>query len=164
METSDGMGTRLTLELQAMDAPTPEQSRPDAKPDTSAAAIAAHVLLVDDDAFNLMVLSDHFSLPGVSITTAINGRAAIEAVAQHQPDIIVMDLEMPVMNGTAAMQEIRRLQAALGRKPSTMVAYSGNNDDASQTHQRAQGFDRCLCKPATRDQVHALLSNPQILG
>jgi CheY-like chemotaxis protein len=116
-----------------------------------------HVLLVDDDEFNLMVLSDHFSLPGVQITTAINGRVAIEAVKQQRHDLIVMDLEMPVMNGTAAMQEIRRLQAALGSKPSTIVACSGNGDPASQATQIAQGFDSCLDKPIKREQVHALL-------
>lgn len=155
MQTSETQGTRLTLELQCTDA---TESSPQGPAQESPPVPAGlQVLLVDDDQFNLMVLSNLFSQPGLHITTAINGRVAIEAVMQHNPDLIVMDLEMPVMNGTAAMQEIRRLQAALGRKPSTIVAYSGNGDPASQAAQIAQGFDSCLDKPIKREQVQALL-------
>ena len=47
--------------------------------------------------------------------------------------------------------------AALGRKSSSIVAYSGNSDPASQAAQIAQGFDSCLNKPIKREQVHALV-------
>lgn len=161
MQTSETLGTRLTLELQSMEAP----DLPPQEPSREAPPVPGglHVLLVDDDGFNLMVLSDHFSSPGLQITTAINGRGAIEAAIQQHPDLIIMDVEMPVMNGTAAMQEIRRLQAALGRKPSTIVAYSGNGDPASQANQIAQGFDSCLDKPVKREQVQSLLARWQRL-
>ncbi|QJW84723.1 response regulator [Ramlibacter terrae] len=76
------------------------------------------VLLVDDDEYNIVVLKSLLPSPPLSVRTAVNGRAALECVREARPDVIFLDVEMPVMGGIEALQAIRALQAERGEPPS----------------------------------------------
>lgn len=69
----------------------------------------AHILLVDDNALNLMVAQDLLKPLQLQIDTAENGRRAIEMIRQKPYDLVLMDHMMPVMNGTEAARAIREL-------------------------------------------------------
>ena len=115
------------------------------------------VLLVDDDEFNQMIMSEYIPQPPLILDTAINGRVALDAVMNHRPDLIIMDLEMPVMNGFEALIGIRAYQTKASQVPSVIVAYSGNDDEQSKTTYLALGFDHCLSKPCSPEDVLNLL-------
>lgn len=66
------------------------------------------ILIVDDNPVNLSMLVSTLDPFGFNIHTAINGKTAIELAVKQQPDIILMDLVMPVMNGIEAIQEIKK--------------------------------------------------------
>ena len=69
-----------------------------------------HVLLVDDHAMVRAALRCILEgYPDMAVTEADNGMAAIEAVERSQPDVIVMDISMPVMNGIEATRRIKAL-------------------------------------------------------
>ena len=173
METSEAGGTCLTLELQgAADAkPVPEVSiaasaleNAESSSLPQAGASPVKVLLVDDDDFNLMILSEYFDQPGISLSSAINGRLALQSVMNQWPHLIVMDMEMPIMDGMTAMLKIRDYQAGSGQNASCIVAFTGNDDATRQASYVAQGFDQCLEKPCTQANVLALLMSVQRSG
>lgn len=170
METSEEQGTTLTLRLPAFaQAPAPPPERPARGRSRKAAAPAAAVpqvaplavLLVDDDNYNITVLRS--LLPGglASVDTAVNGRAALDRVGQSRPDVIFLDLQMPVMGGMEAIAAIRRLQRARGQLPSTIIAFSARDDEATRHECSEAGFDQFLVKPATREELLAVLQGQQ---
>jgi len=63
-------------------------------------------LVADDNKENRDVLSKMLAAIGVAVITAENGQQAVEAVIAHQPDIVFMDIWMPVMDGIQALKEI----------------------------------------------------------
>jgi CheY-like chemotaxis protein len=86
------------------------------------------VILVDDDDFNLMVMGEIISNESSLLATAINGRVALEYVMSQRPDVIIMDLEIPIMGGIEALQHIRQYQRQAMRPLSFIIDYSGNGD------------------------------------
>ena len=154
METSDTSGTAITLTLS-------RGAPPSATVAESAITVGAiypqSVLVVDDDAFNLMILCECLPQPPLQVQTALNGRIALEAIGQSRPDFIIMDIEMPVMGGVEALVLIRQRQSELGQEPSVIIAYSGNDDAASHSRYLQLGFDRCLPKPCNREELLAAL-------
>lgn len=158
METSEAGGTTLTLTLGGADgrpdpAPAPTPDRGSSEP----ALAPARVLLVDDDEYNLVFLRSLLPSPPLSIDTAINGRAAVARAETRRPDVIFMDLDMPVMDGFEALAEIRRVQAARHDIPSRVIAFSSYNDEATRQRALDAGFDHFLNKPARRRELFALL-------
>ncbi len=150
-------GTTLTLRLPACEpgGDVHLSSEPGALESAPSAndLPALTVLLVDDDEYNLLVARSLFPTPPLTVHTAINGRAALDAVRSLQPDVVFMDLEMPVMDGFEATQRIRTLeqsQAGSPHKRATIVAFSAHDDEATRTRCHAGGFDLYLSKPSTR--------------
>lgn len=168
METSDALGTTLTLELN----PWTDGPSPKVPVDTVAAgdapvvhepqALGAQcVLVVDDDDFNRMVMLAQLPYAELEVEAAINGSEALEMVMRRRPDLIFMDIEMPIMGGLEALRRIRDFQAQAAQKPSLIVAYSGSDDAQSHARYLAHGFDRCLNKPGTQHAFLALLHASQ---
>ncbi|MBF6600539.1 MAG: response regulator [Dehalococcoidia bacterium] len=67
----------------------------------------AHVLIVDDDPSILRMLRIVFLGDGFEVTTATNGQEALNAVQERMPGVIVLDLEMPIMDGREFFRELR---------------------------------------------------------
>lgn len=85
------------------------------------------MLVVEDDDQNWMLLLSW--LPKhVGARRAINGREAVDALTMRRPDLVIMDLEMPVMGGFEALHRIREMQYAAGEEPSIIYAFTGYDD------------------------------------
>lgn len=82
-----------------------------------AALSALRILLVEDNEFNRMVAEDTLreALPDSVIDLAVDGRQAVEQVQRQDYDVVLMDIQMPVMDGVAATQQIRKLESARHR-------------------------------------------------
>jgi CheY-like chemotaxis protein len=65
------------------------------------------LLLVEDDEFSRDMLSRRLERQGFEMVVAADGREALQAARQHRPDLIVMDLDMPVMDGHAAIRGLQ---------------------------------------------------------
>jgi CheY-like chemotaxis protein len=175
MQTSDEDGTTLSLVLNASmpvsghitQGSTAQHSTAQivtsgAKPQSNQPT-GLHVLFVDDDDFSHMVMGEYVPQPRFSLDSAINGRMALDCVTARRPDLIIMDIEMPVMGGVEALEKIRAHQISTQQKPSYIVAYSGNDDALSRDRYRELGFDECLPKPGAREDVERLLNSLAIL-
>lgn len=158
---SDAGGTTLSLRLPQWHGAAP-RAVPVAADLAGAAAVPEplpplSVLLVDDDEYNVVVLKSHLPSPPLSVRTAVNGRAALERVREARPDVVFLDLEMPVMGGFEAAQRIRALQREQGERPSVIAAFSAHDDEATRRRCLEAGFDLYLVKPASREEVVAVL-------
>lgn len=85
---------------------------------------SARVLLVDDNAVNLMVIRRQLENIGCQVTVAGNGQSALELAASQDFDLIFMDCHMPVMDGVTATREIRKLDSNRAEVP--IVAITAN--------------------------------------
>jgi signal transduction histidine kinase/ActR/RegA family two-component response regulator len=164
MATAEAEGTTLTLWLPqwleqpaALPEPAPGASPPEPARPALAPLPALSLLLVDDDRYNLLVLRSLLPSPPLKVREAVNGRAALEAVGEERPDFVFLDLQMPVMGGPEAIVHIRRLQRERGQPPSVIVAFSAWDDEATRRQCEQAGFDHYLVKPASREELLAIL-------
>lgn len=167
METSDQAGTTLRLELQPLpagEAPAADPAALAASPSAGEAIPALRILLVDDDPDNVLIMKLFLPSPPLQVETAGNGRQALEMCKQWRPDVIFMDLEMPVMGGFEALKWIRALQAERREAPSRIIAFSAHDDEASRQCSVAAGFDQHLSKPCSQDEIRVLLTGDGFRG
>ncbi|MDA8254497.1 MAG: response regulator [Betaproteobacteria bacterium] len=162
METSDAGGTTLELSLRRATSAAPAGPVSHVRIGHPLAVDACpEILIVDDDEYNRLILA-RLLPPGCRrVTTAVNGKLALECIRDWRPNLIFMDIHMPVMGGIEALHAIRAFQAAAGQVPSVVVAFSAIDDARSQDTYLAEGFDACLGKPCTRQDVMALLAGRQ---
>jgi len=104
-----------------------------------------------------MVMGEYIPEAAFVFDTAINGRVALEKVMARRPDIIIMDLDMPIMGGMEALTHIRQYQDQTAQVASYIIAYSGNDDAQSFASYLQAGFDACLSKPSSREEVETML-------
>jgi signal transduction histidine kinase/ActR/RegA family two-component response regulator len=123
------------------------------------------VLAAEDDATNQLVLNTVLQALGVRPVFVENGRQAVEAWSRGRFDLILMDIQMPLMDGVAATREIRRLERETDAVRTPIIALSAN----VMTHQVAEyltaGMDAHLAKPIQVAKLYeALLAVRPRLG
>jgi CheY-like chemotaxis protein len=110
------------------------------------------VLVVDDFADNREMYSEYLSFSGYDVIEARNGKEAVDAAQQRQPDIIIMDLSLPVMDGWEAT---RRLKADDRTRRIPVVALTGHALAGHSKGAKEAGCDSFLAKPCLPDQLVA---------
>jgi CheY-like chemotaxis protein len=130
----------LTLVESTAPAPVPVAA-PVSPPD------AFSVLIVDDNAINRQVLEMILDSVGVEHVSVENGLEAVEAMEACPHHAVLMDLQMPVMDGFEATRRIRDLQARRGDAPSAIIVVSANCLDEHVAASRDAGADSHLAKP-----------------
>jgi PAS domain S-box-containing protein len=129
----------LTLAGAPAATPTPAEEHPTA----SGATDALSVLYVEDNAVNVLVMRELVALrPNITLHVAVDGHGGIEAALQHQPDLVLVDMQLPDMDGH---ELLRRLRAQ--PLPSTLIALSANAMPDAVAQARAAGFDDYWTKP-----------------
>ena len=114
-----------------------------------------HVLLVEDNDLNQHVATELLQETGVRVTVAENGRECLERLEDGPVDLILMDIQMPVMDGYAATSAIRK-DPRWASLP--VVAMTANAMAADRQSAIAVGMDDHLAKPVNIAQLHAILS------
>ena len=123
------------------------------------------VLLVEDNAVNQQVVRLILEPCGVDLTVADDGAQGLAAFQAGVFDLVLMDVQMPVMDGLTATRGIRAFEAARVDRPRTpVVVVSANALDEHRQQSLAAGADLHICKPLTParllDGVNAALSLP----
>lgn len=108
------------------------------------------VLLVDDYHDALEIWEWYLRSQGYRVLTATSGGEAVRLAKSAQPDIIVMDLELPGLSGCDAAREIR---AAEDTRHIPLIAATGFSHDRQLSEARDAGFDRILIKPCDPAQL-----------
>lgn len=119
----------------------------------------AKILVVDDNLMNLTLAQDLLEMHGHDVATATNGEEAIEKALASPPDLVLMDLRMPVMDGTTAMLRLHQEQAT---RDIPVVALTASAMKGEQARLLAKGFNGYIDKPidlgSFPEQVRALLT------
>jgi signal transduction histidine kinase/ActR/RegA family two-component response regulator len=113
------------------------------------------VLVVDDNRDAADSLQALFEMENCNVATAYDGYQAVQAVEQVMPDMIVMDLGMPSMDGYEAARRIRRKD---GAKEVLMIALTGWGQSDARQRTIEAGFDHHLIKPVNFDEIKRLAS------
>lgn len=94
-------------------------------------------------------------MAGYRVVEATDGEEAIELALAERPELILMDLSLPKLDGLAATRRIRQ-HGGLGRVP--IVAVSAHDSPGSRTEALAAGCDEYVTKPIDFDQLNSLLN------
>jgi two-component system alkaline phosphatase synthesis response regulator PhoP/two-component system response regulator VicR len=106
--------------------------------------MAKRILAVDDEKHILRLVQINLEKAGYDVVTASNGREAVEAVREHNPDLVVMDVMMPEMDGIEALK-ILKSDDATSSIPVVMLTAKAQDADVFQGWQ--SGADLYLTKP-----------------
>ena len=119
--------------------------------------LGLNVLVADDNKINRTVASAMLEQLCCQVVIAEDGQAAVEHWRTGQVDVILMDCQMPVMDGYAATAAIRSEEQARGTPPTTIVALTANALTRDRERCLAAGMDAFLAKPFTQDQLARML-------
>jgi two-component system, sensor histidine kinase len=117
--------------------------------------VGLRVLVVEDDPNGRKVLEHALDALKPQLTLAEDGRQAVEAFARQPFDVVLMDLQLPVMDGYAATREIRAIEERSGRGRTPVVVVSAHTRPWEVEAAQGAGADHHLGKP---------LSVPALLG
>lgn len=115
------------------------------------------LLLVEDNPVNLLVAQQLLKVLGLECDTATNGELALQAMARTTYDLVLMDCQMPVIDGYTATRRWRQHETALGTARLPIVAMTANAMAGDRQKCLDAGMDDYLAKPVTRAQLDACL-------
>lgn len=129
----------------------------EAAPTRSAVSLrpGLRVMLAEDNRTNMMILRKMLKGQIPILIEAENGEEAVRLYAEHPPDLVLMDVSMPLKDGLQATREIRRLEAARNWPRCPIVALTANAFGEDRAACRAAGLDGFLVKPLSRADLLA---------
>ena len=122
-----------------------------------APSLKLRVLLVEDNATNIEVAREYLSELECRITVAVNGIEAIAAYDRGQFDVILMDSQMPELDGLSATRRIRETERARNLTRTPIIAVTANAYDSDKAQALEAGSDDFMSKPFTDLQLRAIL-------
>jgi signal transduction histidine kinase len=154
-----GCGTEVTVHLPAQQAcgtatpvapvaPRPASSRPNAAP---------RILVVDDLAASAETLMTLLEMEGFEVKIASDGAAALQLAQDFRPDVVLLDIGLPGMNGFEVAHQLRNLPAS---RDALLIALTGYGEAESRSRSAQAGFDFHMVKPADVNLLLSLIANP----
>jgi signal transduction histidine kinase/CheY-like chemotaxis protein/HPt (histidine-containing phosphotransfer) domain-containing protein len=116
------------------------------------------VLLAEDNPVNVEVACEYLTAIGCRVSTAADGREAIEAVRRSRFDIVLMDCQMPEMDGLTATRRIREIEAGSDLRHTVIIALTANAFAEDRAQCMEAGMDDYMSKPFSEQQLRELLA------
>lgn len=135
-----------------------EATEPARRGGLRAAPASLAILLADDSADNQVLIEAFLFGSGHRLEVVGDGRAAADRAAAARWDLILIDLEMPVLDGLSAIREIRRVEREAGRPPVPILALTGHVDPEYAARSAAAGADGHLTKPITKTVLQGAIA------
>jgi len=148
-----GQGSCFSVRVRAAlaEMPLPEPVRADPAP-AAPVRLSGHVLLADDDEDLRSLLEMHLTALGLEVTAVVDGHEAVEAILARSFACIIMDMQMPVLDGYSAASAMRAGGYAGG-----ILGLTANDAPELLERARAAGCNRVLTKPVSRTQLRDAL-------
>ena len=149
-----GQGSEFVLFLPLLsDAPASKTPEPPGK--TSPSGARLRILVVDDNVDAAETMAILLRLLGHEVTTVHDGYAALEAAASMEPQVVLLDIGLPGLDGYEVCRRLRRDRL----KQSVIVAMTGYGQDDDRQRSQKAGFDAHLVKPVDPEELQPLLTN-----
>ncbi len=138
---------------------SPQESIPVIEAETEAPAGGLHILLADDNQYVRESIQDLLILYGCSVHTAENGHNALEKMKNGHYDLVLMDIQMPVMDGITSAREMRSWEKEQGLEETPIIALTGNAGGQDVEKCLAAGFNSIFAKPVRIEDLMKVLSD-----
>ena len=155
LESTPGVGSTFRFDIPfepgtMSDAPKPSLA-------SALTPLRGRVLLAEDNAVNREVARAALESFGVNVSVAENGVEVLKAVSENKFDLVLMDCQMPQMDGFAATRRIRADERRDGPRRLPIIAVTASAIDGDRERCIAAGMDDYLSKPFRQTMLHALL-------
>jgi len=130
--------------------PTPTEPERDLR-------LSGQALLVEDNSVNRLIGSAMLERLGLEVVMAEDGKEALERLADEAFEVILMDCQMPVMDGYLATTRLREIERAAGKRRTPVIALTANAFSGDVERCLAAGMDDHLAKPFAIEQLHAII-------
>ena len=159
-ESEQGSGSRFSFELPLpkSEHPVMEGSVAWAEPAATTPVEPRRVLLAEDSDDNAFLLQVHLSKGPYRLERVANGVEAVERFQRDTFDLVLMDMQMPVMDGYEATRRLRRWEESQGRKPTPMVALTAHAFKEDRDRALAAGCNDYLTKPIRKARLLAAVA------
>ena len=149
MVSVEGEGSCFTVEL-----PLPvTEPLPELPASLPVAFSAGMVLVVEDNRFNRLLFEEILADWGFRVILAEDGYQALGLLEQHVPDLILLDVRMPGIDGIEVARRIREREEVQGTAPVTIIAVTADRDAATREACLAVGINEVLAKPVIPEQL-----------
>ncbi|HIJ89395.1 MAG: ATP-binding protein [Desulfobulbaceae bacterium] len=157
VESEPGQGSVFWCELDFPVADLCEQAEDQKKnAPQSEGALQGHILLVEDNKVNQMVAGKMLAAMGLTVDLAENGEKALTALAEKRYDLVLMDCQMPVLDGYQATRSFRSREQQ-GAKRLPIIAMTANAMEGDRQKCLEAGMDDYLAKPVKKELLRKLL-------
>jgi DNA-binding response OmpR family regulator len=150
-----GFGSEFTVRLPDVEATTERRNNVTKVPGGEACS-AQRVLVVDDNEDTAVMLSTLLEIHGYKTSLAHDGRAAIAAADLLRPEVILLDIGLPGLNGFDVSRQIR---AQPWGTDMVLIALTGWGQESDRNRSRDSGFDYHLVKPVEQDSLLRLMAS-----
>ncbi len=161
VESTPGQGSRFWFDIRLglQDGRRAEPTAPAQVPTQPSipATAGTRVLLAEDNPENLEVGKGMLAALGCEVTTCRDGQEALDALAASSFDLVLMDCQMPVLDGYQACRELRRREQRAARRRTPVIAVTANAFGSDRQTALAAGMDDHLSKPYVQEDLRDLL-------
>jgi PAS domain S-box-containing protein len=151
-----GRGSEFTVRLPVL--PSPLQTQIPVVEKSKATSHPRRVLIVDDNLDTADSIAMLLERSGHEVTVAYSAEKALEVAAEFQPEVVLLDIGLPEMDGYEVARRLRRDSRLKGMK---LIALTGYGQDSDLQRAKEAGFDHHLVKPAGLDKIEELLTKQQ---
>ncbi|WP_174147240.1 ATP-binding protein [Leisingera sp. ANG59] len=155
LQSAEGQGAEFTVDFPAGKVPPPAAV---SEPEPADVSFGKKVLVADDNRVNQMVAGKMLERLGCTVITAGNGFEAVELTHSWAPDLVLMDVRMPEMDGLEATRAIRAAEQEQGLKPVPVIGLSANTMSEQREEGLSAGMNDYLSKPVNKAAIAAALT------
>ncbi len=164
VESAPGKGARFWFtvalaKIEGVDTrAVPRQDVTDSVAAADSAPLSGHLLVVEDNATNRMVLQAMLKKTRLTVEVAENGEIAVERFCAGKPfDLVLMDIQMPVLDGYGATEKIRAWEQANGKPATPIIALTADAFEDDRQHCLRIGMNDFMAKPIDVVKLDAIL-------
>ena len=157
LRSASGIGSTFTLSLPCKVVSTGMEEAQHSLSLPNLPRLSGTVLLVEDSAVNAEVASNMLEAFGLRWTLARDGRQALQELEHARFDLVLMDCQMPGMDGFEACERIRDRERLVGLPATPLIALTAGANDGDRENCIAAGMDDYLAKPFREDDLYAIV-------
>ncbi|MBF0309020.1 MAG: response regulator [Magnetococcales bacterium] len=163
-ESQPGQGTTFHIRLPLQEVEEGPVAAAPSVETPSEEVCGKRILLVEDDRDNRLLIETFLQQSPHHLSMAENGLEAVRKVREEAFDLVIMDVQMPVMDGYTSARAIRQWERETGRRSLRIVTLTANAVDGEEIRSREAGCDQFLTKPIRKKRLLEVIQGDRLLS